>query len=326
MLNHQQIFAQEAAPETPWFLKNNVTSISKGKDNGAMESFSKILWKPLGHSNTKELVENLQMPRWEIFGDKPETGPYTSGLSPKRYVIICGHGSSGYIETGNGQMGFNLEAEISNRTLDIWRHHLVKIGFTAMPYTIGNICLLGCSVGAGIQGAELMFHVANVTNMAVLARTGLVTIMTYGNQRWIEFERGSDWKVVLPSSTMPEPSYVSALPKSLISNKQMKTTSNPSLNWLEVETVKFEIIDNGKVIRKEFSKEVAEFLEDNLFYSEPYSSQGQLLGQITMQIFIRFRNQTSVHFIIYSDRVAQTVGTNTYILVSPNFREFITRL
>ncbi|MEI6790764.1 MAG: hypothetical protein WCK42_06255 [Myxococcaceae bacterium] len=111
-------------------------------------------------------------------------------------TVLIGHGNDGIVITGDGQNPSNPDHFITTWNKGRWEASLRKIG--AQKYPIFTI--LSCHTGAGEEGADLLFAIAQVIGKSVRARTGL----TYCNNGEIIFEPGSTWQIASPEQR-PKP-------------------------------------------------------------------------------------------------------------------------
>jgi hypothetical protein len=87
---------------------------------------------------------------------------------PADVSIIVGHGSSGVIVTGTGQVIDGADKYMSTANESSWRQYASQ----GVPGS--RLVLFGCEVAAGAAGATFLSHVAKLVRKEVGAWTGLV--------------------------------------------------------------------------------------------------------------------------------------------------------
>lgn len=89
-----------------------------------------------------------------------------------RDITIIGHGAEGNISVGNGQTGTDRNKEISVFNEDVWGPILARLHCRFCPG--GTVYVRGCNVGAGQDGADLVFRIARRLGCAIVqAPTGV---------------------------------------------------------------------------------------------------------------------------------------------------------
>lgn len=127
------------------------------------------------NQNTLQVLENLLA---------------LENLSPGNPANIVGHGCEGDIDTGQawGQ-------SITLGNIDEWTPIL-----TNLAGHITELFLFGCTVGAGQDGANLLFEIAKAVDAPVSAPTGLIYCDEVGA---FTLEAGAVWQTATPTYTPP---------------------------------------------------------------------------------------------------------------------------
>ncbi len=105
---------------------------------------------------------------------------------PSTQASIVGHGDMGIIATGGGQTpsGSSQYIAVSNELS--WTTAL-----GALKGQITDLYLYGCQVGAGDDGAQLLFDMAKIVNATVWAPTSLIYCDGQGN---FTLDKGGQWQ------------------------------------------------------------------------------------------------------------------------------------
>ncbi len=125
-------------------------------------------------------------------------------LGSKGSAMIAGHGNVGYVCTGNGNScGQSGDDNVAFDNAAKWLTHAAGIKDKA-----SQLRLLGCNVGQGADGANLLNKLAKATNTTVSAPTGLSWCDPTEKRIWID----GFWRVATPTSPAKA---VRAVPKAL---------------------------------------------------------------------------------------------------------------
>lgn len=191
-----------------------VSSVSSGADNGANNCMANRLGS-MRHDTTGKAVDNLlsklqaaaQDARM-VLGAPEDVYEFGNGQP-----FLGGHGDDGFLTTGAGQN----DPQTYKNTMGTWNEFEWGPHFDRLRdrnYVI--LSILSCNTGAGQDGADLLFSIAQRTNHTVRARTGLTSCGSGG----ITFEAGSSWQVATPThkpSPIPAPSHFRSLTAGTIS-------------------------------------------------------------------------------------------------------------
>ncbi len=112
-------------------------------------------------------------------------------------INIGGHGDQGFLETGGGQGGpWPDHVCITWYNETAWGPLLDRLKQAAVT----SMSIWSCHVGAGQEGAELLFAMAKRCGRAVRAGTGFLFV----NSQKIWWEPGTVWQVATPTNK-PQP-------------------------------------------------------------------------------------------------------------------------
>lgn len=105
-------------------------------------------------------------------------------------ACIVGHGDQGLIVTGAGQSRGDKDHHVSIDNIKVWAPL-----FAALNGGVSNLFLYGCHVGAGTDGAQLLYELAKTVNANVYGPTGLIYCDEDGN---FALEPFSTWQMATP--------------------------------------------------------------------------------------------------------------------------------
>jgi hypothetical protein len=109
---------------------------------------------------------------------------------------LVGHGAMGLFGTGGGGSGGTSLQRIVLDNQNVWAPLLEPLNGR-----ISTLYLFGPQVGAGIEGAQLLYALARVTNATVCAPTGLIYCDNRGD---FYLQVGSVWQAATPEM-LPQP-------------------------------------------------------------------------------------------------------------------------
>jgi hypothetical protein len=124
------------------------------------------------HRNVGEAVSNILAGSFPAFGRRGQ---------------FIGHGKPGVIFTGGGRPPCQANAYVSLRNASTWVPHL-----QTLKGEVQVLRLVGCRVGAGQRGADLLHEVACAIGAPVLAPTGFAWTRPHAN---IVMQDGSVWQI-----------------------------------------------------------------------------------------------------------------------------------
>lgn len=117
--------------------------------------------------------------------EKPKAPNYAS-------ASLVGHGAPADIDTGSDK----------GECITIHNEKVWVPLLQPLSGLLNEFYLYGCSVGAGNDGATLLFDIAKVVNTNVYAPTGIIYCRPNGS---FYLEQGAVWQVAQPSLTPPKP-------------------------------------------------------------------------------------------------------------------------
>lgn len=219
--------------------------------------------------------------------------------------IVLGHGSVGFIITGEGKIASDPDKYISTTNLSHWRPHFGNIGLTTSLY------LYGCHTGAGLPGAGLLFNMAQTVNAVVLAPTGLIFVDANGQ---FSLEPGSTWQRAAPGSGVPqpiEPPHI-MLFEDLMGDPMgdvLLYTKDGELRVPSGQPVTMRITVYGGIARSQRVEEIdgrdAEAIIALVAFNHPFSPSGRPLAMVTARLSISFDNGITRDFLVLNDRLVQ---------------------
>lgn len=111
-------------------------------------------------------------------------------LAPNNPANIVGHGAEGDIDTGQ-----DWGEAITINNIDDWTPSMQMLAGK-----VTELYLFGCTVGAGEDGANLLFEIAKAVSAPVSAPTGLI----YCDEDGVfTLEPGAQWQTATPTYTPP---------------------------------------------------------------------------------------------------------------------------
>lgn len=307
---------------------------SLGKDLGAIKLL-RLHYPALStHQSVQELGDGL----YRAFQKEPV---WMGRGSVHALSIIMGHGSPGYVEVGAGQFGYSHTRSISLDNEGLWAPQFARLWAPPWLPSSGpwrgsrayrSIYFLSCSTAGstpnGHVGRELMQRIADIGNLHVKAHTGLV----YVNKRSIWGERGSylPWCVPSDSPTGRCPEFYWTEPHTAakqVTHKEFVSMKNIGFDaGMEIEDVESITIFNPRSgVERNFPSEIAPALFKTLFYSQPYTKDGGIIGALTARCIIKYRSQPSITVDILTDRLAE-IQSGMVFLTSPNTRAILEQL
>lgn len=240
-----------------------------------------------------------------------------SADSRKRTIGIAGHGNDGYVETGAGASGSSDRTTyISRANQSIWAPEIEKL----FGKDFDNFFIYSCSTGAGRPGAYLLWLLARHMEKSVHARTGILYVVTQGNQVWLETEIGATWQ--LATGDMLSPPDPIESPKRFLKFMN-KSTSFEYFDGKEISTIffneilKIEIIGNDAPLKMVPLDRYDVFLEQ-LFSTEAINLAGEIMGMVTHQIKLSTANKV-ILLDVYCNRIAKVVDQDVAYFLGGDF-------
>ncbi|MFC4163900.1 hypothetical protein ACFOWU_09555 [Epilithonimonas zeae] len=284
-------------------FNKEVYSVSSHNDNAS--NHSAIYLRARRHLTTQEAVNNLR------------NG--SNGL--KRVLGIGGHGAPGFVETGAGPSGSSDENQyIYAGNQSLWADQLERF----FNERFNEFVIYSCSTGANRSGAHLLWLIAKHAEKQVIARTGLLYAVRQGNKYWFETEKGATWQrahydMIEPPEPIDTPHQFLNYRNPMKSFEYFDGNILVVINFSEVH--KIEVIDNNKKII-EIDQESYFLFLDRVFYTEGISIEGEILGIVSKQIFIYFKDK-KLELSIYEDRFCKFVGQPIGYYLSEDLKSLI---
>jgi hypothetical protein len=191
------------------------------------------------------------------------------------------------------------------------------------------LTIMSCTTGAGDDGAELLFRIANAIDKPVQARTGL----TYCNNG-ITFEPGSTWQVVQPG-VKPAPIQSPSHHFASAATMRMAIESSKGAEDVERADIRRIVISRAPG----FAAAVGEFVVSGadaqalaaeiLFRGEPF--QANLVGGlVTAEVLAELTFQgkpRQERFLVWNDALIQNSATGfAHYIDKAAFRTLSSRL
>lgn len=305
-----------------------VSTVSSGSDNGANDCMANRFGS-MRHDTTERSITNLLSKlQPAILDAQRRIGISEEGFTlGKGQPLICGHGDDGFLTTGAGQN----DQQTYQNTMGTWNEFSWGPHFDKLKdrnYVI--LTVLSCNTGAGEDGADLLYSIAQRTNHTVRARTGLTSCGSGG----ITFQEGSTWQVATPTqrpNPIPAPSHFRKLSSAEIKFKDeggIKTISNAEIKKVKVSKVSPYTSSQSEVV---LEREGVEALLKNIDFNPARFGTGKrdaLLGIITarIKVFIDSNGKTK-EFLVYNNSVLQdSEYPEIYYSVLPGFKGLINKL
>lgn len=266
-------------------------TVSNGPDDGANNMMAACFWQCKRHGTTDEAISNSRAAfAPDIVKEFPDMYGSAGGLN------IGGHGNEGVLETGMGQTGpFSVNKWVATWTEYYWGPLLD----TLKPSSITMISIWSCHSGAGPEGAELLFRMAERCGRAVRGRTGF----TYTNGKTIWFEKGSVWQVATPGNkptpiAAPSPHFIGAATNVIGGND----ITADNVTELKVTTA---ARGSGKTdVTLKLDGQLASDVLASLFDGVPMNLDVGVMGFVTARLEVAFASGETKFFDIYNDRLA----------------------
>jgi hypothetical protein len=192
-IDFRYVYAQDMAAGV---TKGCVTIDDAANDNGFLPCCRQAYPGHSNNSNTDQAVNSLL--NCLSSGLRGSEDAFTAN---KGLPVMVGHGNEGFFATGAGQSGQTSDQYLATWNMSSWEPHMRRLHDRPQPI----LSLLTCHVGAGEDGADLLFEIAKVIGYPVRGRTGF----TYCGNAQITFEAGSTWQTATPQARptpIPAPS------------------------------------------------------------------------------------------------------------------------
>ena len=221
---------------------------------------------------------------------------------------IVGHGDRGVIATGGGQ-----SPSYSDDVIWLYTSRPLADVLAPIVGRFRTIELEGCHVGAGVEGALLLWTIARITKSVVMGPTGLVSC----GGGVISLEPGSTWQVANPTMSAPPPAIDP--PKNppaakMPGSESMKFVQNAveiELPLSTISSVRVEFVGRRSGVAQltvSQSKDLAALLG----LENPLRWQGRPLALVSAFLTIEAHGQSAEplvkHFRVLNDRLLEDVA------------------
>ncbi|EJL25461.1 hypothetical protein PMI01_04365 [Caulobacter sp. AP07] len=201
------------------------------------------------------------------------------GQSTARSASLVGHGDMGLIATGGGQSPAGPDQSIGLTNEAAWTPLLQPL-----QGAITDLYLYGVSVGAGDEGAQLLYDIAKVVGATVWAPTGLIYCRPDGD---FMLESGAVWQCATPSQR-PTPIQPPLPPRSLaVMAKARAKLSDGVANAFDA---------TGGALDPKSAKALAA----EVLWHRPFSPPGEPGGLITGRLRVGALGGARKSFVIYN--------------------------
>lgn len=323
----QSVGAQSVALDVQTYIEPlstpNAATISSGPDEGFLNFAVKAFESPRRHNTTTVAVDNL-LAMMPAFTSDNEGKPTATRPMP----WIVGHGNEGYFETGSGQTG---EQTMDNSVLT-WNMFNWGPQFRRLrDRQYIQLTILTCHTGAGPDGSQLLYDIAQETQKVVRARTGF----TYCNSNGvITYEANSTWQVAVPGQgpptpiAAPTPHFASAYTEMVLFNEAAKTEGPQRFSVESIEDIKYEPGTGISVKKRDgftLSGDAARGLVRLVNFSNPFQPGGVPSAMITGTLTVSLKDingNKKRKFTIYNDRLLKDNDNPAYFYyAAPGLRQ-----
>jgi hypothetical protein len=229
------------------------------------------------------------------------------GAAP-RAANIVGHGAEGDIDTGKA-----LGQCITNDNVHEWTPLM-----EGLDGKISELFLFGCTVGAGDDGADLLYEIATVISAPVSAPTGLIYCDAAGV---FTLEPGAVWQTATPAARpapIDPPVHGQAAPMNNTSGAAPSGASSP----LQVLSASY----TRKGDKGPESDHLSEALAQEVLWSQPFTPKGEpgakVTGHLHVEIVLNGKRQ-KLSLLVHNHVLLKDAKTATYYHATPKFRALL---
>jgi hypothetical protein len=242
------------------------------------------------------------------------------GKSPSKFASIVGHGAMGLIATGGGKRPSGPSQYIGVTNENTW-----TVPLAALKGQITDLYLYGCQVGAGDDGAQLLFDIAKVVNATVWGPASTIYCDGKGN---FTLDPNGVWQsatpaakptpieppVLLGAEAMPNEAHIYLLGNQLV----LPIESLADVTYAPLGPTETALL----------SPDSAESLASEVHWSAPFTPPGEPSGLITGRLKVTFgrgERPLKKSFLVYSHALlADEDEAGIYYRLTPNFRKITT--
>ncbi len=220
---------------------------------------------------------------------------------PPPAANIVGHGAEGDIDTGQA---WNQCITLDN--IDEWTPDLA-----VLATKISHLFLFGCTVGAGADGAQLLFEIAKAVNAPVSAPTGLIYCDINGD---FTLEPGAVWQQATPTYT-PAPIDPPA-------HTQSTTQTNAGSASPVTKVASAQYVSKGTGIPAPDDRALA--MAKEIIWT-PISTPGEHgakhSGTITVETYTENQSETKTRtMVVYNHVLLEDMDTRENFYATPMFK------
>jgi hypothetical protein len=235
--------------------------------------------------------------------------------NPGKRVMMVGHGHSGLINTGSGEVTGGQYTRISLGNMFIWQDQLDDL-----RNHISELIFFSCDTAALLNGPRFLVRVAQKVEKRVHGFTGLLFIDDQGN---ISCETNGKWLHADPSD--PLPPQVPALRLFEIVTMDMQLKDDGAIRTFKISQISAfsyfasEEREKGPLLYLEGTQ--AQTLASMVNFAEISEVSGVPLAMVTGVVEIQFEEgSTRRSFTIYNDRLLQDqLAPEAFYFASPEF-------
>ncbi|KQY30219.1 hypothetical protein ASD21_14070 [Caulobacter sp. Root1455] len=188
---------------------------------------------------------------------------------------LVGHGSMGVIATGAGGSLGTDKQYIGLDNQNVWAPLLQPLSGR-----FSGLYLYGVEIGAGVEGAQLLYALAKVMNTNVFGPTGLIYCDSRGN---FTLESGSQWQVATPV-TPPRPIAPPQFLPSLVAARGALVTASAAFD----------------VTGRPLPQRSAAALAGEVAWTQPFQPPGAVSGLVTGRLRVGFGRGALKTYTIYN--------------------------
>jgi hypothetical protein len=242
------------------------------------------------------------------------------GKTPSKFASIVGHGDMGIIATGGGKVPSGPSQYIAVSNESTWTGPLA-----ALKGQITDLYLYGCQVGAGNDGAQLLFDMAKIVNATVWGPASTIYCDSKGN---FTLDPKGVWQSATPAAKPNpiEPPVLGGV-EDMSDEAHIYVQGNKLVLPIESRS-DATYAPQGPTAAVTPSADIAGALADEVQWSAPFTPPGEPSGLITGRLKVTFgRGDRPVRksFLVYSHTLlADEDEKGIYYRLSTNFRKIAT--
>jgi hypothetical protein len=275
------------------------------QNQGFLQCATTILNPDFRHDNTADASQKLSL--------RPD---------PNSEAVIVGHGAPGVQCTGNGDSCTgDSSTMIAAFNLSDWQNLIGKL-----QGDFQSLTLLGCDVGQGTDGADLLYDIAKATQRPVRAPNSII----YCTPTGFTFASGGTWVQATPTAK-PSPSYA---PRYRVQpTKTYKFKVQGTLTPLPTGSIKVLDFKHKTYRQREFqtlNNSDPSTLLNLIDFSKPFETNGRpgaiVTGRLRLQLIVGGKPMER-EFVLYNDELLEDLtDQNIFYHVDSGFSQYIVQL